>query len=60
MWWVFTNVSEKPVASMFRIEDKGSMFLQNIGEFLPGYTVSIEGLFAFHGLFRQMPGYYLD
>jgi hypothetical protein len=36
MWWVFTSVSEQPVASTFRVEDESSMFLQNIGEFLPG------------------------
>jgi hypothetical protein len=44
---VFTNVSEKPAASIFRVDDEDSMFRKNIGEFVLDYAVSIEGFHCF-------------
>jgi hypothetical protein len=38
-WWVDTRVSEEQIASIFRSEDEGSMFFQNI---VPTYIVSTQ------------------
>jgi hypothetical protein len=35
-----TNILEKPAASIFRAEEGGSRFLQNVGTCLPNYTAS--------------------
>jgi len=44
-WQKFANVLEEHMPSSFRAEelflyteDEGSMFLQNVGKFIPGYT----------------------
>jgi hypothetical protein len=37
---VVTNISEKPTAAIFRVENGGSRFLLNFGNLLPDYMVS--------------------
>jgi hypothetical protein len=36
---MLTNVSEEPAASFFKIENGGSMFLQNTGNYLQNAEV---------------------
>lgn len=40
VWYVNTIVLEETVALIFRVEDKGSRSLQNVGTFLPDYMLT--------------------
>jgi hypothetical protein len=39
MWQVLTDVSEEHIVSILYYEDGGSIFLRNVGSYVPDYTV---------------------
>lgn len=49
-----TSILEQHTASIFREEDGGSVFFQNIGSHMPGYTFSTQKTTVNLGLNYQM------